>query len=149
VRGILLDTLFLLAIAYMRWIISYELPLYVGLARQIESYKLLELTLATLSWSSILLVTASVWDIFWWSRIALFVGRLNWNPRPRGVAGLPDGIHHVTKLVGVHVNNMNEVWEVLQTSSNARGVAATNANEHNSRSHWYVLVMELINGPLV
>lgn len=33
---------------------------------------------------------------------------------------------------------MSEVWEVLQTGSNARAVGSTNANEHSSRSHWSV-----------
>ncbi|KAF9593240.1 hypothetical protein IFM89_020996 [Coptis chinensis] len=28
-----------------------------------------------------------------------------------------DGVHHVLGLVEAHVNNMNEVWEVLQTGS--------------------------------
>ncbi|TQD82607.1 hypothetical protein C1H46_031805 [Malus baccata] len=49
-----------------------------------------------------------------------------------------EGIHHVPGLVEAHVNNMSEVWEVLQTGSNARAVDSTNANEHSSRSHWYV-----------
>ena len=45
-------------------------------------------------------------------------------------------MHHVPGLVEAHVNNMTEVWEVLQTGSNARAVSSTNANEHSSRSHW-------------
>jgi hypothetical protein len=36
------------------------------------------------------------------------------------------------------VTNMNEAWEVLQTGSKARVVGSTNANEHSSRSHWFV-----------
>lgn len=50
-----------------------------------------------------------------------------------------EGMHHVPGLVEAHVNNISEVWEVLQTGSNARAVGSTNANEHSSRSHWSVL----------
>lgn len=50
-----------------------------------------------------------------------------------------DGVHHVPGLVEADVSNMNEVWEVLQTGSNARAVGSTNANEHSSRSHWFVV----------
>ncbi|GFZ05160.1 di-glucose binding protein with Kinesin motor domain-containing protein [Actinidia rufa] len=61
-----------------------------------------------------------------------------------------EGIHHVPGLVEAHVNNMNEVWEVLQTGSNARAVGSTNANEHSSRSHCIHCVMvkgeNLLNG---
>lgn len=49
-----------------------------------------------------------------------------------------EGTHHVPGLVEAHVNNMSEVWEVLQNGSNARAVGSTNANEHSSRSHWSV-----------
>lgn len=49
-----------------------------------------------------------------------------------------EGTHHVPGLVEAHVNNMSEVWDVLQTGSNARAVGSTNANEHSSRSHWFV-----------
>ncbi|XP_043700677.1 kinesin-like protein KIN-14Q isoform X2 [Telopea speciosissima] len=61
-----------------------------------------------------------------------------------------EGIHHVPGVVESHVNNMNEVWEVLQTGSSARAVGSTNANEHSSRSHCIHCVMvkgeNLING---
>ncbi|XWS10721.1 hypothetical protein CRYUN_Cryun38cG0022100 [Craigia yunnanensis] len=61
-----------------------------------------------------------------------------------------EGMHHVPGLVEAHVNNMNEVWEVLQTGSNARAVGSTNANEHSSRSHCIHCVMvkgeNLLNG---
>ncbi|KAI3947840.1 hypothetical protein MKX01_034505 [Papaver californicum] len=61
-----------------------------------------------------------------------------------------EGIHHVPGLVEAHVSDMNEVWDVLQTGSNARAVGATNANEHSSRSHCIHCVMvkgeNLING---
>lgn len=61
-----------------------------------------------------------------------------------------DGVHHVLGLVEAHVDNMNEVWEVLQTGSNARAVSSTNVNEHSSRSHCIHCVMvkgeNLMNG---
>ncbi|CAL5187205.1 unnamed protein product [Lathyrus oleraceus] len=57
---------------------------------------------------------------------------------------------HIPGLVEAHVNNMTEVWEVLQTGSNARAVSSTNANEHSSRSHCIHCVMvkgeNLLNG---
>ncbi|KAJ7981977.1 Kinesin-like protein [Quillaja saponaria] len=52
-----------------------------------------------------------------------------------------EGTHHVPGLVEAHVNDMAEVWEVLQTGSNARAVGSTNANEHSSRSHCIHCVM--------
>ncbi|XP_020518630.1 kinesin-like protein KIN-14R [Amborella trichopoda] len=61
-----------------------------------------------------------------------------------------EGVHLVPGLVEAHVIDMNEVWEVLQTGSNARAVGSTNANEHSSRSHCIHCVMvrgeNLING---
>ncbi|CAA6669906.1 unnamed protein product [Spirodela intermedia] len=51
------------------------------------------------------------------------------------------GVHHVPGLVEARVSNMNEVWEVLQTGTNARAVGATNCNEHSSRSHCIHCVM--------
>ncbi|CAH2068556.1 unnamed protein product, partial [Thlaspi arvense] len=61
-----------------------------------------------------------------------------------------EGIHHVPGLVEANVNNMSEVWEVLQTGSNARAVGSTHANEHSSRSHCIHCVMvegeNLLNG---
>lgn len=52
------------------------------------------------------------------------------------VRQVADGVHHVPGLVEAHVNNMNEVWNALQTGSKARAVGLTNANERSSRSHW-------------
>ncbi|XXG74727.1 hypothetical protein AAC387_Pa07g3375 [Persea americana] len=52
-----------------------------------------------------------------------------------------EGAHHVLGVVEAHVSNMNEVWEVLKTGSNARAVGSTNANEHSSRSHCIHCVM--------
>ncbi|KAK4285751.1 hypothetical protein QN277_002402 [Acacia crassicarpa] len=61
-----------------------------------------------------------------------------------------EGINHVPGLVEAHVNNMTEVWDVLQTGSNARVVSSTTANEHSSRSHCIHCVMvkgeNLLNG---
>ncbi|KAH7513257.1 hypothetical protein FEM48_Zijuj12G0178100 [Ziziphus jujuba var. spinosa] len=58
-----------------------------------------------------------------------------------GVRQVGEGVHHVPGLVEADVSNMNEVWEVLQTGSNARAVGSTNANEHSSRSHCIHCVM--------
>ncbi|CAK7338499.1 unnamed protein product [Dovyalis caffra] len=46
-----------------------------------------------------------------------------------------EGLHHIPGLIEANVHNMSEVWEVLQTGSNARAVGSTNANDHSSRSH--------------
>lgn len=54
-----------------------------------------------------------------------------------------EGIHHVPGLVEAQVNKMSQVWEVLQTGSNARAVGSTTANEHSSRSHWFVLLITI------
>ncbi|XP_038880393.1 kinesin-like protein KIN-14Q isoform X2 [Benincasa hispida] len=63
---------------------------------------------------------------------------------------ISEGIHHVPGMVEAPVDNMNEVWEVLQTGSNARAVGSTNCNEHSSRSHCIHCVMvkgeNLLNG---
>lgn len=61
-----------------------------------------------------------------------------------------EGIHHVPGLVEAHVNNMEEVWEVLQTGNKGRAVGSTSSNEHSSRSHCIHCVMvkgeNLLNG---
>ncbi|KAF5948728.1 hypothetical protein HYC85_014685 [Camellia sinensis] len=59
-----------------------------------------------------------------------------------------EGIHHVPGLVEAQVSNMSEVWEVLQTGSNARAVGSTNANEHSSRSHWNSKLTHLLQDSL-
>ncbi|KAF6164200.1 hypothetical protein GIB67_010170, partial [Kingdonia uniflora] len=56
-----------------------------------------------------------------------------------------EGNHYIRGLVEAPVSNMNEVWDVLQTGSNARTVEATNANEHSSQSHWFVLFIFTAN----
>ncbi|XP_022943273.1 kinesin-like protein KIN-14Q isoform X3 [Cucurbita moschata] len=66
------------------------------------------------------------------------------------VRQISEGIHHVPGMVEAPVDNMSEVWEVLQTGSNARAVGSTNCNEHSSRSHCIHCVMvkgeNLLNG---
>ncbi|XP_054816089.1 kinesin-like protein KIN-14Q isoform X2 [Prosopis cineraria] len=61
-----------------------------------------------------------------------------------------EGVNHVPGLVEAHVNNMTEVWDVLQSGSNARAVSSTASNEHSSRSHCIHCVMvkgeNLLNG---
>ncbi|RAL44327.1 hypothetical protein DM860_017433 [Cuscuta australis] len=61
-----------------------------------------------------------------------------------------EGAHRVPGLVEAQVNNMDEVWDVLQTGSHGRAVGSTNANEHSSRSHCIHCVMvkgeNLLNG---
>ncbi|CDY13741.1 BnaA09g42430D [Brassica napus] len=61
-----------------------------------------------------------------------------------------DGSHHVPGLVEAKVENINEVWNVLQAGSNARAVGSNNVNEHSSRSHCMLSIMvkakNLMNG---
>ncbi|KAF9600294.1 hypothetical protein IFM89_005880 [Coptis chinensis] len=48
-----------------------------------------------------------------------------------------EGVHHVPGIVEAKVENIKEVWDVLQAGSNARVVGSNNVNEHSSQSHWY------------
>ncbi|ESQ27967.1 hypothetical protein EUTSA_v10018049mg [Eutrema salsugineum] len=61
-----------------------------------------------------------------------------------------EGNHHVPGLIEARVKNIDEVWDVLKTGSNARAVGKTTANEHSSRSHCIHCVMvkgeNLLNG---
>ncbi|KAL1193377.1 Kinesin-like protein KIN-14R [Cardamine amara subsp. amara] len=61
-----------------------------------------------------------------------------------------EGYHHVPGLVEAEVENINEVWNVLQAGSNARSVGSNNVNEHSSRSHCMLSIMvrakNLMNG---
>ncbi|XP_048226914.1 kinesin-like protein KIN-14R isoform X2 [Ricinus communis] len=61
-----------------------------------------------------------------------------------------EGVHHVPGLVEAKVENIKEVWDVLQAGSNARAVGSNNVNEHSSRSHCMLCTMvrakSLING---
>ncbi|KAF9597572.1 hypothetical protein IFM89_019890 [Coptis chinensis] len=49
-----------------------------------------------------------------------------------------EGVHHVPGIVEAKVENIKEVWDVLQAGSNARAIGSNNVNEHSSQSHWSV-----------
>ncbi|XP_049380688.1 kinesin-like protein KIN-14R [Solanum stenotomum] len=53
----------------------------------------------------------------------------------------PEGLHHIPGLVEAKVENIEEVWNVLQTGSSARAVGSNNVNEHSSRSHCMLCIM--------
>ncbi|XP_021832256.1 kinesin-like protein KIN-14R [Prunus avium] len=61
-----------------------------------------------------------------------------------------EGCHHVPGIVEAKVENIKEVWSVLQAGSNARAIGSNNVNEHSSRSHCLLSIMvrskNLING---
>ncbi|GMY12069.1 kinesin-like protein KIN-14R [Fagus crenata] len=61
-----------------------------------------------------------------------------------------EGSHHVPGIVEAKVDNIREVWSVLQAGSNARAVGSNNVNEHSSRSHCMLCIMvrtkNLVNG---
>ncbi|KAL5844528.1 hypothetical protein ACOSQ3_010582 [Xanthoceras sorbifolium] len=61
-----------------------------------------------------------------------------------------EGAHHVPGITEAKVENIKEVWEVLQAGSNARAVGSNNVNEHSSRSHCMLGIVvkakNLING---
>ncbi|KAF8411339.1 hypothetical protein HHK36_003886 [Tetracentron sinense] len=61
-----------------------------------------------------------------------------------------EGDHHVPGIVEAKVENIKEVWDVLQAGSNARAVGSNNVNEHSSRSHCMLCIMvrakNLMNG---
>uniref|UniRef100_A0ACD5WT56 Uncharacterized protein n=1 Tax=Avena sativa TaxID=4498 RepID=A0ACD5WT56_AVESA len=61
-----------------------------------------------------------------------------------------EGSHHVPGIVEANVENIDKVWDVLQTGSNSRAVGSNNVNEHSSRSHCMLCIMvrarNLING---
>ncbi|OIT38073.1 PREDICTED: kinesin-like protein KIN-14R isoform X2 [Nicotiana attenuata] len=61
-----------------------------------------------------------------------------------------EGLHHIPGVVEAKVENIEEVWNVLQTGSSARAVGSNNVNEHSSRSHCMLCIMvtanNLING---
>lgn len=52
-----------------------------------------------------------------------------------------EGCHHVPGIVEAKVENIKEVWSVLQAGSNARAIGSNNVNEHSSRSHWYYALL--------
>ncbi|CAN0858267.1 Kinesin-like protein KIN-14R [Linum grandiflorum] len=61
-----------------------------------------------------------------------------------------EGSHHVPGVVEAKVDNIKDVWRVLQAGSNARAVGSNNVNEHSSRSHCMLCIMvktkNLMNG---
>ncbi|KAJ9674053.1 hypothetical protein PVL29_023548 [Vitis rotundifolia] len=61
-----------------------------------------------------------------------------------------EGVHHVPGIVEAKVENIKEVWDVLQAGSNGRAVGSNNVNEHSSRSHCMLCIMvgakNLMNG---
>ncbi|KAK8556728.1 hypothetical protein V6N12_003123 [Hibiscus sabdariffa] len=52
-----------------------------------------------------------------------------------------EGFHHVPGIVEAKVDNVKEVWNVLQMGSNSRAVGSNNVNEHSSRSHCMLCIM--------
>ncbi|XWS24001.1 hypothetical protein CRYUN_Cryun28dG0063700 [Craigia yunnanensis] len=52
-----------------------------------------------------------------------------------------EGFHHVPGIVEAKVENIKEVWNVLQAGNNARAVGSNNVNEHSSRSHCLLCIM--------
>ncbi|KAH1043912.1 hypothetical protein AAZX31_09G182900 [Glycine max] len=61
-----------------------------------------------------------------------------------------EGFHHVPGVVEARIDNINEVWNVLQVGNNARAVGSNNVNEHSSRSHCLLCIAvkakNLLNG---
>ncbi|XP_024974589.1 kinesin-like protein KIN-14R [Cynara cardunculus var. scolymus] len=61
-----------------------------------------------------------------------------------------EGFHHIPGLIEAKVENIKEVWDVLQAGSSARVVGSNNVNEHSSRSHCMLCIMvranNLLNG---
>ncbi|OMO72976.1 hypothetical protein COLO4_27381 [Corchorus olitorius] len=52
-----------------------------------------------------------------------------------------EGFHHIPGIVEAKVDNIYEVWNVLQIGSNSRTVGSNNVNEHSSRSHCMLCIM--------
>ncbi|KAL2551316.1 Di-glucose binding protein with Kinesin motor domain [Forsythia ovata] len=52
-----------------------------------------------------------------------------------------EGFHHIPGIVEAKVEDINEVWNVLQAGSSARAVGSNNVNEHSSRSHCMLSIM--------
>lgn len=47
-----------------------------------------------------------------------------------------EGFHPVPGILEAKVENIRDLWNVLQAGKNARAVGSNNVNEHSSRSHW-------------
>ncbi|EPS65973.1 hypothetical protein M569_08803 [Genlisea aurea] len=52
-----------------------------------------------------------------------------------------EGFHHIPGIVEAQVENIQQVWNVLQKGSRARSVGSNNVNEHSSRSHCLLCIM--------
>ncbi|KAE8659234.1 E3 ubiquitin-protein ligase UPL2 isoform 1 [Hibiscus syriacus] len=52
-----------------------------------------------------------------------------------------EGFHHVPGIVEAKVENIKEVWSVLQSGNNARAIGSNNVNEHSSRSHCMLCIL--------
>ncbi|XP_022751140.1 kinesin-like protein KIN-14R isoform X1 [Durio zibethinus] len=52
-----------------------------------------------------------------------------------------EGFHQVPGIIEAKVDNVKEVWNVLQIGSNSRAVGSNNVNEHSSRSHCMLCIM--------
>ncbi|KAL1569701.1 Kinesin-like protein KIN-14R [Salvia divinorum] len=52
-----------------------------------------------------------------------------------------EGSHHIPGIVEAKVENIQQVWNVLQAGSSARAVGSNNVNEHSSRSHCMLCIM--------
>ncbi|TYJ35374.1 hypothetical protein E1A91_A05G232700v1 [Gossypium mustelinum] len=55
--------------------------------------------------------------------------------------GIRQGFHHVPGIVEAKVENIKEVWNVLQAGNNARAIGSNNVNEHSSRSHCMLCIL--------
>ncbi|GAB4848809.1 Kinesin-like protein KIN-14R [Ancistrocladus abbreviatus] len=71
-------------------------------------------------------------------------------PKKLEIKQASEGSNHVPGIVEANVESITEVWDVLQTGSNARAVGSNNLNEHSSRSHCMLCIMvrakNLMNG---
>ncbi|KAK6125845.1 hypothetical protein DH2020_040413 [Rehmannia glutinosa] len=56
-----------------------------------------------------------------------------------------EGFHHIPGIVEAKVENIRQVWNVLQAGSSARAVGSNNVNEHSSRSHCMLCIMVRAN----
>lgn len=59
-----------------------------------------------------------------------------WNNSRLEIKQASEGSHHIPGIVEAKVENIQQVWNVLQAGSSARAVGSNNVNEHSSRSHW-------------